>query len=91
MRVGSCWARPRWAVYHSAAPRRLGLWHGKPESRPLAAVRRLVAAYLPDDGVDSVVSVGEGTDHLAFEVDGELIVRWTKEPDAAPRGRTGGA
>jgi aminoglycoside phosphotransferase (APT) family kinase protein len=51
----------------------------------LAAVRRLVAAHLPDDGVDSVVPVGEGTDHLAFEVNGELIVRWTKEPDAAAR------
>jgi aminoglycoside phosphotransferase (APT) family kinase protein len=51
----------------------------------LAAVRRLVAAHLPGFQVDSVVAVGEGTDHLAFEVDGELIVRWTKEPDAAVR------
>jgi aminoglycoside phosphotransferase (APT) family kinase protein len=51
----------------------------------VAAVRRMVAAHLPGNRVDSVVPVGEGTDHLAFEVNGELIVRWSKEPDAAAR------
>jgi aminoglycoside phosphotransferase (APT) family kinase protein len=49
------------------------------------AVRWLVAAHLPGYQVDSVVQVGEGTDNLAYEVNGELIVRWTKEPDAAAR------
>ena len=29
--------------------------------------------------------VGEGSDNLAYEVDGELIVRWSKEPDPAAR------
>jgi aminoglycoside phosphotransferase (APT) family kinase protein len=49
----------------------------------LAAVRRMVAAHLPGGRVGSVVPVGEGTDHLAYEVNGELIVRWSREPDAA--------
>jgi aminoglycoside phosphotransferase (APT) family kinase protein len=51
----------------------------------VAAVRRLVAAHLPGGRVDSVVAVGEGTDNLAYEVNDELIVRWSKEPDAAAR------
>jgi aminoglycoside phosphotransferase (APT) family kinase protein len=51
----------------------------------VAAVRRMVAAHLPGARVDPVVPVGEGIDHLAFEVGGELIVRWSKEPDAAAR------
>jgi aminoglycoside phosphotransferase (APT) family kinase protein len=49
------------------------------------AVRRLVAAHLPDYWVDSVVQIGEGTDNLAYEVNGKLIVRLTKEPDSAAR------
>jgi aminoglycoside phosphotransferase (APT) family kinase protein len=32
-----------------------------------------------------VAPVGEGTDNLAYEVNGELIVRWSKEPDPATR------
>ena len=50
-----------------------------------AAVRRLVVANLPGYRVESVVAVGEGTDHLADEVNGELIVRWAKEPEPATR------
>ena len=50
-----------------------------------AAVRRLVVANLPGYRVESVVVVGEGTDHLAYEVNGELIVRWAKEPEPAAR------
>jgi aminoglycoside phosphotransferase (APT) family kinase protein len=50
-----------------------------------AAVRRLVAANLPGYRVDSVVAVGEGADHLAYEVNGELIARWAKEPEPAAR------
>lgn len=50
----------------------------------VAAVRRLVAAAHPSGyRVDLVVPAGEGTDNLAYEVNGELIVRWSKEPDPA--------
>ena len=45
----------------------------------------MVAAHLPGHRVDSVVRVGEGTDNLVFEVNGELIVRWSKEADPAAR------
>jgi aminoglycoside phosphotransferase (APT) family kinase protein len=51
----------------------------------VAAIHRLVAAQLPDRRVRSVARVGEGADHLAYEVDGELIVRCSKEPDPAAR------
>lgn len=51
----------------------------------VAAVGRMVAAHLPGCRVDSVVPIGEGTDHLAYEVNGELIVRWSREPDPAAR------
>src|SRR5919204_3247117 len=51
----------------------------------VAAVGRMVAAHLPDARVDAVVQLGEGTDNLAYEVDGELIVRCGKERDAAAR------
>jgi aminoglycoside phosphotransferase (APT) family kinase protein len=51
----------------------------------VAAIRHLVAARLPDHQVHSVVQVGEGSDHLAYEVNGELIVRCSKEPDPAAR------
>lgn len=52
---------------------------------PLAVVRDLVREHLPDLRVDSVVLLGEGLDNRAHEVDGELIVRCAKEPDAARR------
>jgi aminoglycoside phosphotransferase (APT) family kinase protein len=58
---------------------------GSPSRDRGNVVRRLVAANLPGYRVDSVVPVGEGTDHLAYEVNGELIVRWAKEPDPAAR------
>ena len=51
----------------------------------VAAVRRMVAAHLPGYRVDTVVRVGQGLDNLAYEVNGELIVRWSKEPDPAAR------
>jgi aminoglycoside phosphotransferase (APT) family kinase protein len=51
----------------------------------VAAVRRMVAAHLPGYRVHSAVPVGEGLDNLAYEVNGELIVRWSKEPDPAAR------
>ena len=51
----------------------------------VAAVRRMVAARLPGYRVDTVVRMPEGLDNLAYEVNGELIVRWSKEPDPAAR------
>jgi aminoglycoside phosphotransferase (APT) family kinase protein len=48
-------------------------------------VREIVRAALPDQRVTSVVELGEGLDHSAYEVDGELIVRFEKPSgDTAP-------
>lgn len=48
-------------------------------------VREIVRAALPDKQVTSVVELGEGLDHSAYEVDGELIVRFKKPSgDASP-------
>lgn len=52
---------------------------------PAADVHGVVVAHLPGYQVDSVVQVGEGQDNLAYEVNGELIVRFSKEPDPARR------
>jgi aminoglycoside phosphotransferase (APT) family kinase protein len=46
-------------------------------------VRSVVVAHLPHYRVDSVVRLGEGLDNLAYEVNGELIVRVSKRPDPA--------
>jgi aminoglycoside phosphotransferase (APT) family kinase protein len=51
----------------------------------VAAIRDLVADHLPGHQVHSVVQVGEGSDNLVYEVNGELIVRCSKEPDSAAR------
>ncbi|MGW3660763.1 phosphotransferase family protein [Streptomyces sp. NPDC005151] len=51
----------------------------------VADVRSVVIAHMPDYQVDSVVQFGEGLDNLAYEVNGELIVRFSKEPDLARR------
>lgn len=51
----------------------------------VADVRSVVVAHMPDYQVDSVVRLGEGLDNLAYEVNGELIVRFSKEPDLALR------
>ncbi|MFI6082403.1 phosphotransferase family protein [Streptomyces sp. NPDC051217] len=48
-------------------------------------VRGVVAAGMPGYRVDSVVFLGEGEDNSVHEVNGELIVRFSKEPD--PRSR----
>ncbi|MFF3446489.1 phosphotransferase family protein [Streptomyces sp. NPDC002667] len=48
-------------------------------------VRSVVAAHLRGHRIDSVVPLGEGMDNLAYEVNGELIVRFSKEPDTARR------
>jgi aminoglycoside phosphotransferase (APT) family kinase protein len=56
-----------------------------PSRDSVAAIRQMVADRLPGRRVRSVVRVGEGADNLAFEVDGELIVRCGKAPDPAAR------
>ncbi|MEV4969825.1 phosphotransferase family protein [Streptomyces scopuliridis] len=47
--------------------------------------RRATAAHLPGYWIDSVVPLGEGEDNVAYEVNGELIVRFSKDPDPASR------
>jgi aminoglycoside phosphotransferase (APT) family kinase protein len=58
-----------------------------PRPRPpgVGDVRRLVGAHMPDYPVGSVARLGEGWDNLAYEVNGELIVRFSKEPEQAVR------
>lgn len=51
----------------------------------VADVRSVVIAHMPDYQVDCVVRLGEGLDNLAYEVNGELVVRFSKEPDLARR------
>lgn len=45
-------------------------------------VREVVRAGMPGLRVRSVVLLGEGTDNLAYEINGGLIVRVSKEPGA---------
>ncbi|MFI6454796.1 phosphotransferase family protein [Streptosporangium amethystogenes] len=49
------------------------------------ATRDAVAAHLPGYRVDTVTPLGEGQDNLAYEVNGELIVRFSKEADPVRR------
>jgi aminoglycoside phosphotransferase (APT) family kinase protein len=46
-------------------------------------VRRVVADRLPGRLVRSVTRLGGGLDNVAFDVDGELVVRFAREPDPA--------
>lgn len=48
-------------------------------------IRTLAARRLPDYDVGSVTRLGEGLDNAAYEVNGELIVRASKEADPARR------
>ncbi|MEW9528800.1 phosphotransferase family protein [Microbispora sp. NPDC049125] len=58
----------------------------EPLSRDRAGdVGGVVATHLPGYLIDTVVLLGEGQDNAAYEVNGELIVRFSKEPD--PRRR----
>lgn len=50
------------------------------------SVRALLARRLPSYAVRSVARLGEGWDNIAFEVNGELVVRIRKEDDPAARG-----
>jgi len=44
-------------------------------------IRRVVSGLLPGFPVDTVDRLGEGQEHVAFEVNGELVVRFAKDPD----------
>ncbi len=44
-------------------------------------VRGALATALPDYRVDSVSLLGQGTENTAFEINGELIVRFAQAPD----------
>jgi aminoglycoside phosphotransferase (APT) family kinase protein len=44
-------------------------------------VRGVVVAHMPDYHIDSVVQLGEGLDNIAYVVNAELIVRFSKESD----------
>src|SRR5215217_2182913 len=48
-------------------------------------IRELLTRYRPDYEVRAITRLGEGADHLAYEVNGELIVRVSKEDDAVRR------
>jgi aminoglycoside phosphotransferase (APT) family kinase protein len=48
-------------------------------------IRRLVTARLPGYRVRSVARLAEGQENVAYEVNGELIVRFSKEPDPVRR------
>jgi aminoglycoside phosphotransferase (APT) family kinase protein len=50
-------------------------------------VGALVAAHLPGHPVSPVVPVGAGLENVAYEVGDGLIVRFSREPDAAATGR----
>ena len=52
----------------------------------LDEIRALLARHLPSYEVRSVARLGEGWDNVAYEVNGELIVRGSKEADPARRG-----
>ena len=48
-------------------------------------VHRAVAEHVPGYRIESVVPLGEGLDNVTYEVNSELIMRFSKEPD--PRRR----
>jgi len=48
-------------------------------------MRALLSRRLPGYEVRSVVALGEGSDNAAYEVDGELVVRKSKETDPVRR------
>lgn len=48
-------------------------------------VREAVASQPPHHRARTITRLGEGEDNVAFELDGELIVRFSKDPDPASR------
>lgn len=51
----------------------------------IADVHNVVGAHMPDYRVHSVVRIGQGLDNLAYEVNGDLIVRVSRETDPERR------
>lgn len=51
----------------------------------VADVRSVVVTHMLDYRIESVVPLGGGLDNLAYEVNGELVVRFSKETDPARR------
>ncbi|MEU8379207.1 phosphotransferase [Streptosporangium sp. NPDC048865] len=48
-------------------------------------VRAAMARHLPGHRVETVTPLGAGQDNVAYEVNGDLILRFSKEPDPARR------
>jgi aminoglycoside phosphotransferase (APT) family kinase protein len=58
---------------------------GRPQHRDEQHVAELVRVGVHGLQVSSVALIGEGVDHLAYEVNGELVVRFSKEDDPTRR------
>jgi aminoglycoside phosphotransferase (APT) family kinase protein len=54
----------------------------------IATIRRLLARHLPGRAEGTVTPLGAGLDNAAFDVDGELVVRLSTDPDPGERART---
>ncbi|GAA1400948.1 phosphotransferase family protein [Catellatospora coxensis] len=55
-------------------------------SRPsIADVRDVLAVHLPGRRIGAVVELGAGLENVAYEVDGALVVRFSREPDPVRR------
>jgi aminoglycoside phosphotransferase (APT) family kinase protein len=50
-------------------------------------VHDVLAQHLPDYRVSELAVLGQGQDNIAYEVNGELIVRFAKQPDPAETAR----
>lgn len=48
-------------------------------------IRRTIARHLPDGDRRAIEALGEGADHVAYDIDGEVIARLSKDPDVARR------
>jgi aminoglycoside phosphotransferase (APT) family kinase protein len=57
----------------------------QPTALTVDDVRAVVRARLPAQPLATVARLGEGSDNVAFEVDGVLIVRFGKDPDPTAR------
>ncbi|MEU8001405.1 phosphotransferase [Catellatospora sp. NPDC049111] len=51
----------------------------------IADVRDVLAVHLPGHRIGTVVELGAGLENVAYEVDGALVVRFSREPDPVRR------